>query len=108
MFDAIMKLRDALFRNDVNGVNQGIGLMDEVVSNLTQALGEIGGKQRKTEDLVKRHTQDKLYTTEIYSKIQSVDMAESIMNLRELENTHRAAIQVGARILRPSLLDFLR
>lgn len=108
MFDAIMKLRDALFKNDINGVNQGIGFMDEVISNLTQALGEIGGKQRKTEDLVKRHTQDKLYTTEIYSKIQSVDMAESIMNLREIENTHRAAIQVGARILRPSLLDFLR
>lgn len=108
MFDAIIKLRDSLFRNDVNGVNQGLGLMDEVINNLTQALGEVGGRQRKTENLVKRHTQDKLYTTEIYSKLQSVDMAEAIMQLRAIEDAHRAALQVGAKILRPTLLDFMR
>ncbi len=108
MFKAIIKLRDSLFKNNVNGVNAGIGRVDAVISKLTQSLGKIGGKQRKTRDIIKRHSQDRLYTTEIYSKIQSVDMSEAIMELRAIENAHRAAIQVGARILKPTLLDFMR
>ena len=108
MFDAIIKLRDSLLKNNVNGVNQGIGEMDSVISNLTHWLGQVGGKQNKAEMLIKRHTQDKLYTQEIYSKIQGVDMAEAIMNLRNVEQAHQAALQVGSRIMRTSLLDFLR
>ncbi len=108
MFKAIIKLRDSLFKNNVNGVNKGIGRVDAVISKLTQSLGKVGGKQRKTRDLIKRHSQDKLYTTEIYSKIQSVDMTESIMQLRAVETAHRAALQVGSRILRQTLLDFMR
>lgn len=108
MFNAVIKLRDALFKNDVNRVNAGIGLMDETIRTLTNKLGEIGAKHRKTEVLVKRHSQDVVYTKEIYSKIQGVDMAEAIMNLREIENAHRAALQVSSRILKPSLLDFMR
>jgi flagellin-like hook-associated protein FlgL len=35
-------------------------------------------------------------------------MAEAIMNLRNMEQAHQAALQVGSRIMRTSLLDFLR
>jgi len=35
-------------------------------------------------------------------------MVESIMNLRAVEQTYQASLQAGARIIRPTLLDFLR
>lgn len=108
MFESIIRLRDALLKNNVNGVNRGIGEMDMVIKNLTHSLGEVGGAQKRTEMLIKRHTQDQVYTQEIFSEIQGVNMPEAIMNLKNLEMAHQAALQVGGRILRPTLLDFLR
>lgn len=35
-------------------------------------------------------------------------MSEAITDLKMLEYTHKAAMQTAARILQPTLLDFLR
>jgi flagellar hook-associated protein 3 FlgL len=35
-------------------------------------------------------------------------MAEVIMNLKMQENVYRASLSAGARIIQPSLVDFLR
>jgi flagellar hook-associated protein 3 FlgL len=39
---------------------------------------------------------------------EDVDLAEAITELKRLEQTHQAALGVTARIIRPTLLDFLR
>lgn len=39
---------------------------------------------------------------------EDVDIEETIMNLIMAENVHRIAMSSGARIIQPSLMDFLR
>ena len=45
---------------------------------------------------------------ELLSKNQDADMAEVIMELKMQENVYRASLSAGARIIMPSLVDFLR
>jgi flagellar hook-associated protein 3 FlgL len=42
------------------------------------------------------------------SENENVDMTETIMNLKNEENVYRASLAGGARIIMPSLIDFLR
>jgi flagellar hook-associated protein 3 FlgL len=42
------------------------------------------------------------------SENEDVDMAETIMNLQNEENVYRASLSGGARIIQPSLVDFLK
>jgi len=46
--------------------------------------------------------------TSLLSKTEDADMAEVIMQLQLQENVYRASLAAGARIIQPSLLDFLR
>lgn len=39
---------------------------------------------------------------------EDVDIAEELVTLRAQELTHQAALDVTARVVQPSLLDFLR
>jgi flagellar hook-associated protein 3 FlgL len=45
---------------------------------------------------------------ELLSKNEDADMAEVIMNLKMEENVYRASLAGGAKIIQPSLVDFLR
>jgi flagellar hook-associated protein 3 FlgL len=42
------------------------------------------------------------------SENEDVDEAETIMNLKNEENVYRASLAGGARIIQPTLVDFLR
>ena len=44
----------------------------------------------------------------LLSDKQDVDVAETIMKLKLEENVYRSALAVGARILQPTLMDYLR
>jgi flagellar hook-associated protein 3 FlgL len=42
------------------------------------------------------------------SKNEDADIAEVIMNLQNEENVYRASLSAGARVIQPSLVDFLK
>ncbi len=44
----------------------------------------------------------------LLSDVEDADIAEVTINLKMQENVHRTALAAGARIIQPSLLDFLR
>jgi flagellar hook-associated protein 3 FlgL len=44
----------------------------------------------------------------LMSKNENIDMAETIMNLKNEENVYRASLAGGARIIMPTLADFIK
>jgi flagellar hook-associated protein 3 FlgL len=46
--------------------------------------------------------------TKLMSKNEDVDIAEAIMNLQNEEYVYRASLSAGAKVIQPSLIDFLR
>jgi flagellin-like hook-associated protein FlgL len=42
------------------------------------------------------------------AKTEGIDYAEEIMNFKWLEAVHQYALSVGARSIKPTLMDFLR
>ncbi|MNG36545.1 flagellar hook-associated protein FlgL [compost metagenome] len=49
-----------------------------------------------------------LNISELDSKTEDADMADTIMKLKTDENVYQASLSVGAKLIQPSLLDYLR
>lgn len=67
------------------------------------------GASKNRIELIKNRMEDlKLTTTEQLSLEEDADLAQVIANINMQENVHRLALGTGARVMQPTLMDFLR
>ncbi|MGG0284958.1 flagellar hook-associated protein FlgL [Peribacillus butanolivorans] len=90
---------------DVSSTLEGI---DETINTFLAMQAQVGARQNRIELMTDRLKQQEVFATEILSKNEDVDIEKAIMDLTTQESIHSAALSVGARIIQPSLLDFLR
>lgn len=108
IFATLTALAADLRANNVNGVQASLASFDAHITNINALRGEVGGKINKLEMSLSRQQAFEIVAADQLSKIEDVDMAEAITALKTRENVYRASLGVGARVLPPSLLDFLR
>lgn len=93
---------------DFSELTASLADIDKYINANLTVRSEIGGKVNRLELVIDRIGDETLNFTNLLSKIEDADMAEVIMQLTNEENVYRASLNVGARIIQPSLLDFLR
>lgn len=103
----IQKLITALETNDP-AVGDMLNTVDKNIDNFLSARALIGAKQNRVELMEDRLSQQEVFSTRILSDNEDIDMEKAIIELTTQESIHRAALSVGARIIQPSLTDFLR
>jgi len=109
MFDQVINFRNALLKNDLKALgSKHMGNIDMAIKQITSYRGKVGALTNRLEAVRKRLATDQVNITDVLSKTEDVDMSESITNLKMLEYVRQAAMQVGARVLPKTLLDFLR
>jgi flagellar hook-associated protein 3 FlgL len=75
---------------------------------LLSARSELGAKQNRVEMMENRLSTQEVITTKVMSNNEDIDYEKTITELISQESVHRAALSVGARIIQPTLVDFLR
>ncbi|MDX8044598.1 flagellar hook-associated protein FlgL [Gracilibacillus sp. S3-1-1] len=93
---------------DDEAIGEFIGKLDTHIDNNVNARADLGARQNRI-DLIENRVKEQLVTAkDMMSKNEDADLEEVIMNLTSQEAVHRAALSGGARIIQPTLLDFLR
>lgn len=90
---------------DVTGTLEGL---DATINTFLGMQAQVGARQNRIELMTDRLKQQEVFATEILSKNEDVDIEKAIMDLTTQESVHSAALSIGAKIMQPSLLDFLR
>jgi len=85
-----------------------IGQIQDAQNHLLARTAEIGGRQRRLELIEARFEGDFINFSQMRSNAEDADIAEVIMNLRMAETVYQAALSAGARVIQPTLMDFLR
>jgi len=75
---------------------------------LLSSRSELGAKQNRVEMMENRLAAQEVITTKVMSNNEDIDYEKAITELISQESVHRAALSVGARIIQPTLVDFLR
>ncbi len=90
------------------GVKNQLDKFDEQVDNLLRVRADIGARQNRIDLSADRMSNDLVNMTDLMSKNEDADPAETIMNLKMEENVYQASLAGGARIIQQTLVDFLR
>jgi flagellar hook-associated protein 3 FlgL len=91
-------------------VNLGSRLtdLDMDMENILKARSEAGASLNRLEATTDRLTRLDTFLVELLSENEDADLAEVVTQLSQQENTLQAALSATARVLLPSLLDYLR
>lgn len=105
MFNEIVACMDA---GDYEGISDRLSTMDVQMGNVLRCRADIGARQNRVDLTDDRMSNDLVNFTDLMSKNEDVDVAETIMNLKNEENVYQASLAGGARIIQQTLVDFLR
>ncbi len=109
VFDMIMHVRDGFYKGDHELVGgSGLRGIDGSIEALTSSLAEIGSKDARLRITGKKLDYELPEYIRFNSEEVDLDLSKAITELKMLEYTHKAALATAARILPPTLLDFLR
>lgn len=115
VFGMLSQLQQVLYqesqglgRPDSGNISNFLNDIDKAIDNTLALISEIGTKVKSIEELTQKHEDFLLSSVSLLSKIEDADMTRVVTDLYAAESVYNASLGAGARIIQPSLLDFLR
>src|SRR5699024_5771369 len=106
IFQNIEAFKSAL---DVDGdIDESLDKIQSSSKGLVEGRAKLGARMNRLELIADRLEQQGITAEDTMKKNVGVDFEEAITNLLLQEVAHRAALSAGAKIIQPSLIDFLR
>lgn len=107
IFNVLSGIIQDIKNDDPGALNQRLGELEDALDGLLSVRAEVGAKLHRVALAEERLKDLHLNLNKMLSNIQDIDVAEAIVNLKNEENGYRVALAVGARIIQPTLVDFL-
>ncbi|WP_195970694.1 flagellar hook-associated protein FlgL [Clostridium thermobutyricum] len=89
-------------------IGENLRDLDSVISNLMQIRGEVGAMQNRMESALEKNKDENLNMKELLSNNEDIDITEKTMEAAMVETVYIAALQTSAKVLPPTLMDYLR
>ncbi|MCC3356941.1 flagellar hook-associated protein FlgL [Bacillus sp. REN16] len=94
--------------NSNGDVGKYLETLDSHASNVLANRADLGARYNCIELIDDRLRSQEVIATKIISENEDAEMEKVIIGLTTAEAVHRAALGVGAKIMQPTLMDFLR
>ncbi|MGL4388710.1 MAG: flagellar hook-associated protein 3 [Brevinema sp.] len=109
IFDTLINVRNNLLKDDVFKIGgEDLGLLDQSLSNVLRYRAYTGAVSERLAMTLERNTAEAMYLKEASSLAVDTDYPSTISDLKMAEFAHQVALNVGAKLLPPTLMDFLR
>jgi len=104
VFDQIIT---ALQNGNHSGVSAQIANIESRMDKILNQQSEIGARVNRVELMQNRLKDLEINLTDLQSKTEDADFEKLIIDAKINENIYQASLSVGAKIITPSLVDFL-
>ena len=92
----------------VTDLTDGLSKLDRAVDRLIGVVGKVGARLNRVEAMQTKAEDSLVTLTSSLSEVENIDLPKTIMDLQMQEVAYKAALGATARVVQPSLLDFLR
>ena len=103
----LLKLHDALVRNDENGITSAAETIQADLDRVVRTRGQVGAQVQDFEARQDRIEGQKLALESMLSELEDVDYNEAVTRFALLQTALQANMQATGQVLNMSLLDFL-
>lgn len=108
IFTTLSELSEALKSGDLAGINKGLANVDKNIDNVITVRSGLGARTNRMTALQEQLDYTSTNLQQNLSGIQDADIAVTITEFTNSQNVYKAALSVGAKIIQPSLVDFMR
>lgn len=95
------KANDALVGKDLED-------MDTVINNILKIRSQVGAKMNAMDSAKEKNLDENLNLTDILSQTEDIDITEKTMQFATAQTVYIAALQTSAKVIQPTLMDYLR
>lgn len=108
VFAHLQDLSVALRAGDTAGISQAIDLIGKDGDRITNVQADAGTRAARIERSKAAAEDAELALSSSLSEVENTDLPKATMELKMQEVAYQAALAATARVLQPSLVDFLR
>lgn len=108
MFKTIENLSTALKESNMENIQTSMTALDAIAETVVNSRAELGARQNRMTSHYERLDTTLYNLTSNLTGILDADMAKTIIDFKNQENVYSAALATGAKIIQPSLVDFMK
>lgn len=107
LFNTLQQIENEL-ASPTGNLDNLLSKLDTHINDVLAERAELGARVNRLELVEQRLSEQQLIAKRMISDNEDADIEKIITELKSQESVHRAALSVGARIIQPTLVDFLR
>jgi len=108
VFDHLSALSTALRAGDQAGIRASITALSADRDRITTTQTDVGTRQIRVESAIQAASDNELKLSTALSNVENADLPKVIVDLQMQQTAYQASLAATARVMQPSLLDFLR
>jgi len=108
VFETLSTLSTALKDNNTEGIENSLEAIEGNIDNVLAHRANIGARTNRITALREQLDTTSMNLQNNLSDIRDADIAKTIIDFKNSENVYKAALSIGAQIIQPSLVDFMR
>lgn len=85
--------------------------LEKIQDNIDHVLSKravVGARMNRLDMIGNRLLEQEISFTQLKSEVEDIDVARALLEMKNQEMVYQASLAVGARIIMPTLMDFLR
>ena len=102
------KLAAAIEAGDLDGMRTGLAAVDGLRTNILNVQATVGTRVNRLDSLVELNGRQDDASKIALSKVEDTDFQKAAMDLGIQSASYQAALAASAKVIQPSLMDFLR
>lgn len=108
LFAVLQNIADGIRAGDTDGVSKSLDSLDGAADLVKTTLSDVGARYNRVTQM-KQSAQDRMLTVSSQlSDVEDVDLPKAIMEMQLQQTSYQAALAASAKVIQPSLIDFLR
>lgn len=107
IFNTVDGIINDLNNNNTGNLSNDLTSLDTYSNVISGEQADLGARQNQVDTVSTRLTQQQTSATQGLSDNIDADFEQAVMNMSTQQTAYQAALNVGAKIIQPSLLDYL-
>lgn len=108
IFTAVNNIATAVRAGNSNNIDAALTNLDTRTTNLQSSIAEIGARTRRIDTMKDRNDSDGITLKQDLSAAEDLDLPRAILEMQLRSVAYQAALQTTAKVIQPTLVDFLR
>ncbi len=108
IFDMMVSLKNALMENDGRVLEERLQDIDDAFEQVLNKRADMGAVRRELEDQMNKVEAREFNNTAELSDLEDLDFPKAVMEMNLADVRNKATLDTSARLIQPSLLNFLR